>query len=430
MGSLPYNENGTFNSNASLFDSEQPELNTIEAEVDSSTMEDYGLDKIFQPIKNDVKRELQLIDPYIRRFYEAIAPACPEKAYFVQEAKQFQNIYDDQAFDVIKYRDKITCNVGKMQRSPFILMYPTVHLMFDREGMPAYCTPSHIIDSVLKQDKLKFIKIDISIIKRDLMSFLLIFRLCGNNVQNKNELQAFIDIAEIKLLDLDIYWNNHLKMTVELNRQINIELNNSESMSKDIAELHSMYANIKQRLERVKLGYQNLLITWSLGDKLLMNLGMKFEGLDENQNSDYSGSDSESDMSNSDSESALSNLDSGSAISNSDSESVISNSDSERRSEFCNDDDQLETENLFNTDIIVDEDVVEQEETILETSHNSNARFRRMKWITGIFYMIVIILLSVDWLEPQCSEVCDPQNNKYKWSFELGLVYLNGPPPT
>lgn len=106
------------------------------------------------------------------------------------------------------------------------------------------------------------------------------------------------------------------------------------------------------RLERVKLGYQNLLITWSLGDKLLMNLGMKFEGLDENQNSDYSGSDSESDMSNSDSESALSNLDSGSAISNSDSESVISNSDSERRSEFCNDDDQLETENLFNTDIM------------------------------------------------------------------------------
>jgi len=66
------------------------------------------------------------------------------------------------------------------------------------------------------------------------------------------------------------------------------------------------------------------------------------------------------------------------------------------------------------------------EEPIAETPVNSNARFRRMSWIAGTFYLIVMILWSVDWLEPQC---CDLQNN-YKWSFALGLRYINGPPPT
>lgn len=42
------------------------------------------------------------------------------------------------------------------------------------------------------------------------------------------------------------------------------------------------------------------------------------------------------------------------------------------------------------------------------------------------FYLVVMILCSIGWLEPQC---CDLQNN-YKWSFALGLRYMNGPPPT
>jgi len=74
----------------------------------------------------------------------------------------------------------------------------------------------------------------------------------------------------------------------------------------------------------------------------------------------------------------------------------------------------------------VDTDVA-AEETIVETPPlNNNARFKRMKWIAGTFYLIVMILWLADWLGPQC---CDMQNN-YKWSFEFGLRYINGPPPT
>jgi len=42
------------------------------------------------------------------------------------------------------------------------------------------------------------------------------------------------------------------------------------------------------------------------------------------------------------------------------------------------------------------------------------------------FYLVVIILCAIEWLEPQC---CDMQNN-YKWSFTIGLRHINGPPPT
>ncbi|XP_060870577.1 uncharacterized protein LOC132944997 isoform X2 [Metopolophium dirhodum] len=100
---------------------------------------------------------------------------------------------------------------------------------------------------------------------------------------------------------------------------------------------------------------------------------------------------------------------------------------SERRSEVCNDDDKLYgiCESSSNIDI-VDADVTAGE-TIVETRPlNNNTRFRWIKWIAGTFYLIVFILLLADWLRPQC---CNMQNN-YKWSFEIGLRYINGPPPT
>lgn len=78
----------------------------------------------------------------------------------------------------------------------------------------------------------------------------------------------------------------------------------------------------------------------------------------------------------------------------------------------------------------VDADVA-AEETITETPLNkkikdNTALLWRTLRIAVPFYLAVMILCSIGWLEPQC---CDLQNN-YKWSFALGLRYMNGPPPT
>ncbi|KAF0753264.1 KASH domain-containing protein [Aphis craccivora] len=78
----------------------------------------------------------------------------------------------------------------------------------------------------------------------------------------------------------------------------------------------------------------------------------------------------------------------------------------------------------------VDADVA-AEENITETPLNkkikdNTALLWRTLRIAVPFYLAVMILCSIGWLEPQC---CDLQNN-YKWSFALGLRYMNGPPPT
>jgi hypothetical protein len=254
-----------------------------------------------------------------------------------------------------------------------------------------------------------------------------------------------------------------VSITEELNRHFN-ELNNSNTvlnhMNKEIAELYSIYTNARQRIESEILRYQNALITWAECDKQLMELEMKFKGFGDNnivrgnQKSACFGSASDSGMSDSGSEHELNEhekrlvnlkqlannlmtiMTPGSKALSSILARIENNEkqlkelqqtckDLIGRSEFCNDDEKLDgCESLVNTDI-VDADAAAGE-TIAETPINNNARFRRMSWIAGTFYLIVMILWSVDWLEPQC---CDLQNN-YKWSFALGLRYINGPPPT
>lgn len=69
---------------------------------------------------------------------------------------------------------------------------------------------------------------------------------------------------------------------------------------------------------------------------------------------------------------------------------------------------------------------VKETETPLKKIKDNTALLWRTLRIAVPFYLAVMILCSIGWLEPQC---CDLQNN-YKWSFALGLRYLNGPPPT
>lgn len=76
---------------------------------------------------------------------------------------------------------------------------------------------------------------------------------------------------------------------------------------------------------------------------------------------------------------------------------------------------------LFSVDTIS-----EETETSLKKIKDNTALLWRTLRIAVPFYLAVMILCSIGWLEPQC---CDLQNN-YKWSFALGLRYMNGPPPT
>lgn len=68
----------------------------------------------------------------------------------------------------------------------------------------------------------------------------------------------------------------------------------------------------------------------------------------------------------------------------------------------------------------------ENTKTPLKKIKDNTALLWRTLRIAVPFYLAVMILCSIGWLEPQC---CDLQNN-YKWSFALGLRYMNGPPPT
>lgn len=74
----------------------------------------------------------------------------------------------------------------------------------------------------------------------------------------------------------------------------------------------------------------------------------------------------------------------------------------------------------------VDSAVTEKTITPFKKIKDNSALLWRTLRIAVPFYLAVMILCSIGWLEPQC---CDLQNN-YKWSFALGLRYLNGPPPT
>ncbi|XP_060851146.1 uncharacterized protein LOC132929656 isoform X2 [Rhopalosiphum padi] len=323
---------------------------------------------------------------------------------------------------------------------------------------------------ISKQEKIQLLKTDIAAIKSRLMSFLRNDRL-DSNVQNKNELQALIHTAKTELSSLDTYWSsrNIVSITEELNRHFN-DLNDSNNvlnhMNKEVADLYSIYANTRQRLESEILRYQNALITWAECDKQLMELEMKFKSFGDdgvvggNQKSGCFGSASDSGMSDSGSEHELNehekrlvnlkqlanNL---MTIMTPGSEALssilarIENNEKQlkelqqtckdligRSSELCSDDDKLDgCESHINTDI-VDADVT-AEETIAETPLNkkikdNTALLWRTLRIAVPFYLAVMILCSIGWLEPQC---CDLQNN-YKWSFALGLRYMNGPPPT
>jgi len=64
--------------------------------------------------------------------------------------------------------------------------------------------------------------------------------------------------------------------------------------------------------------------------------------------------------------------------------------------------------------------------TPLDKIKDNTALLWRTLRVAVPFYLAVMMLCSVGWLEPQC---CDLQNN-YKWSLALGLRYMNGPPPT
>lgn len=76
---------------------------------------------------------------------------------------------------------------------------------------------------------------------------------------------------------------------------------------------------------------------------------------------------------------------------------------------------------LFSVNAVADET-----ETPLKKIKDNTALLWRTLRIAVPFYFAVMILCSIGLLEPQC---CDLQNN-YKWSFALGLRYMNGPPPT
>lgn len=72
------------------------------------------------------------------------------------------------------------------------------------------------------------------------------------------------------------------------------------------------------------------------------------------------------------------------------------------------------------------DETIEETKTPLKKIKENTALLWRTLRIAVPFYLAVVILCSIGWLEPQC---CDLQNN-YKWSFALGLRYMNGPPPT
>ncbi|CAI6360078.1 unnamed protein product [Macrosiphum euphorbiae] len=455
------NDGGTSDFEMPLFDLESQRLEfDTSSETDSSSVFDCNLDESFQQIKNDLER-LHRSTPKKTSFYRT-PTACPDESSTVVD-DEFPEIDIDQRFDVMKdrvrnYRSKET----ETLRRCIIEINNTIACVIDNEGMVKKCERLEL--DISKQEKIQLLKTDIAAIKSRLMSFMRIERL-DSNIQNKNELQALIHTAKTELSSLDTYWNsrNIVSITEELNRHFN-ELNNSNTvlnhMNKEIADLYSIYTNTRQRLESEILRYQNALITWAECDKQLMELEMKFKGFGDNgivcgnQKSGCFGSASDSGMSDSGSEHELNehekrlvnlkqlanNL---MTIMTPGSEALssilarIENNEKQLkelqqtckdligRSELCIDDDKLDNcDSLVNTDI-VDADVA-AEEPIAETPVNSNARFRRMSWIAGTFYLIVMILWSVDWLEPQC---CDLQNN-YKWSFALGLRYINGPPPT
>jgi len=75
---------------------------------------------------------------------------------------------------------------------------------------------------------------------------------------------------------------------------------------------------------------------------------------------------------------------------------------------------------------VTEEEEKETTKSPLKKIESNTALLWRTLRVAVPFYLAIMILCSVGWLEPQC---CDLQNN-YKWSFALGLRYMNGPPPT
>ncbi|VVC42008.1 KASH domain [Cinara cedri] len=320
---------------------------------------------------------------------------------------------------------------------------------------------------ITKQEKIQLLKTDIAAIKSRLLSFSRNDWL-DSNVQNKNELQALLHTAKTELSNLDTYWNgrNIVSITEELNRHFN-EMNDSTTvlnhMNKEVADLYSIYANTRQRLESEISRYQNALITLVECDKQLMELEMKFKGfggddgsIGGNPKSGCFGSISDSGMSDSGSEHELNehekrlvnlkqlanNL---MTIMTPGSEALtsilarIENNEKQLkelqqtckdlmgRTEIRTDEDRCDgNENIVETNIVDVATAAEDANTPLKKIKDNTALLWRTLRIAVPFYLAVMILCSVGWLEPQC---CDLQNN-YKWSFALGLRYMNGPPPT
>jgi len=317
---------------------------------------------------------------------------------------------------------------------------------------------------ISKQEKIQLLKTDIAAIKSHLLSFTPNDQ-PDSNVQNKNELQVLIHTAKTELSNLELYWNNCNKVSIteELNRQFN-ESNDANAvlrhLNKEVADLYSIYTNAKQRLDSDISRYQNALITWVECDKQLMELEMKFKGFGDdggvrgNPKSGGFGSASDSGMSDSGSEHELNehekrlinlkqlanNLMTIMTPGNEALSSIlvrIENNEKQLkelqqtckdligRTEINHENDKLDG-NKYITDTNIVDTTAENPKTPLKKIKDNTALLWRTLRIAVPFYLAVMILCSIGWLEPQC---CDLQNN-YKWSFALGLRYMNGPPPT
>ncbi|XP_050521974.1 uncharacterized protein LOC126894769 isoform X2 [Daktulosphaira vitifoliae] len=311
---------------------------------------------------------------------------------------------------------------------------------------------------ISKQEEFHLLKTDIGVIRNRLSAFTHNDRL-DTNVKNKNELKVFILSAKTELSNLETYWKdrNIVQISEKINRHLNECSDNKAlyyEMSKNVSELYSIYTSSKKKLEDEISRYQTALDTWTECDRQLMELEMKFKGFFYDGNipktggfgsaSDSGLSDSGSEHELNEHEKRLVNLKQlASNLMN------IITPESEALSTILSriENNEMQLKELQQTckDIMGkskvqnQEDLVDYEKNITTTSvecpkenksplekFKGNTVLWRTLRIAVPFYLAIVILCSLGWLEPQC---CELQNN-YRWSFALGLRYLNGPPPT
>ncbi|XP_050425411.1 uncharacterized protein LOC126836230 isoform X2 [Adelges cooleyi] len=325
------------------------------------------------------------------------------------------------------------------------------------EGMVKKCERIEL--EISKQEQFHLLKTDIAAIKTHLLAFTRNDRL-DSNVKNKHELQVFILTAKTELSNLETYWKdrNIVMITEQLNRHYDESTQPNAvllQMSKDVADCYSMFTNAKKRLEDDITRYQEALVTLTECDRQLMELEMKFKGFGDEGSlggipklggfgsaSDSGMSDSGSEHELNEHEKRLSNLrqlaNNLMSIMTPGSEALLSILSRIENNEKQLKELQQTCKDLLGKAEVQAEDVLDKsiETKIVETSEETKSPLDKFKDNTTLlwrtlriavpFYLAIMILCSLGWLEPQC---CELQNN-YKWSFALGLRYLNGPPPT